>query len=101
MNCPRCGSESVRLSQSQDSVWFRFVLHKMMRCHRCCYAFAAPLWEQPLQKPVAQHPVETTPAWNWKLWRSNQVAKQPCVTTQAAACPTGSGLTSSEMTTTR
>ena len=46
MNCPRCGSQNIRRSQSQDSVWFRFVLQKRMRCQRCCYAFAAPLWAQ-------------------------------------------------------
>jgi len=47
MNCPRCGSQNIRRSQSQDSVWFRFVLQKKMRCQRCCFAFATPLWEQP------------------------------------------------------
>ncbi len=46
MNCPRCSSQSVRRSQSQDSVWFRFVLQKKMRCQRCCFAFVAPLWQQ-------------------------------------------------------
>jgi hypothetical protein len=46
MNCPRCGSQNIRRSQSQDSVWFRFVLQKKMRCQRCCFAFVAPLWQQ-------------------------------------------------------
>jgi transposase-like protein len=52
MNCPRCGSHHIRRSQSQDSVWFRFILHKKMRCQRCCYAFVTPLWEQPAQLPA-------------------------------------------------
>jgi hypothetical protein len=46
MNCPRCSSQNIRRSQSQDSVWFRFVLQKKMRCQRCCFAFVAPLWQQ-------------------------------------------------------
>ena len=46
MTCPRCGSQNIRRSQSQDSVWFRFVLQKKMRCQRCCFAFVAPLWQQ-------------------------------------------------------
>jgi transposase-like protein len=46
MNCPRCGSQNIRRSQSQDSVWFRFVLQQKMRCQRCCFAFVAPLWQQ-------------------------------------------------------
>ena len=46
MNCPRCGSENIRRSQSQDSVWFRFVLQQRMRCHRCCFVFVAPMWER-------------------------------------------------------
>jgi C4-type Zn-finger protein len=57
MNCPRCGSQNIRRSQSQDSVWFRFVLQKKMRCQRCCFAFVAPLWEQ----------VATTPATPLKV----------------------------------
>ena len=53
MDCPRCGSQNIRRSQSQDSVWFRFVFQKMMRCQRCCYAFAAPMWEQPAMTVTA------------------------------------------------
>jgi hypothetical protein len=53
MNCPRCGSDKIRRSQSQDSVWFRFVLQKMMRCQRCCHAFASPLWGQPATPATA------------------------------------------------
>ena len=52
MNCPRCGSEHIRRSQSQDSVWFRFVLQKKMRCQRCCFAFVAPLWQQGATMPA-------------------------------------------------
>jgi C4-type Zn-finger protein len=60
MNCPRCGSENIRRSQSQDSVWFRFVLQKKMRCQRCCFAFVAPLWQQGESMPanVMQAPSE-------------------------------------------
>lgn len=52
MNCPRCGSQHIRRSQSQDSVWFRFVLQKMMRCQRCCFAFVTPVWGQPATPAV-------------------------------------------------
>jgi len=60
MNCPRCGSQHIRRSESQDSVWFRFVLQKKMRCQRCCYAFVTPLWEQPApaDNSVAKVPSE-------------------------------------------
>ncbi len=51
MNCPRCGSDNLRRSQSQDSVWFRFVLQKKMRCQRCSFAFIAPVWENPVREP--------------------------------------------------
>ena len=53
MNCPRCGSQSIRRSQSQDSVWFRFVLQKKMRCQRCCFAFVTPVWETPVRGMAA------------------------------------------------
>ncbi|QDT54588.1 hypothetical protein Pan44_26210 [Caulifigura coniformis] len=53
MNCPRCASQNIRRSQSQDSIWFRFVLQKMMRCQRCCYTFATPLWEKPVELAAA------------------------------------------------
>ena len=53
MNCPRCESQSVRRSQSQDSVWFRFVLQQKMRCQRCCFVFVAPLWQQPATMPMS------------------------------------------------
>ena len=49
MKCPRCESENIRRSQSQDSVWFRFVFQKMMRCQRCCYTFATPMWDRPVK----------------------------------------------------
>jgi C4-type Zn-finger protein len=52
MTCPRCGSQNIRRSQSQDSVWFRFVLQKKMRCQRCCFAFVAPVWEQGTTTPA-------------------------------------------------
>ncbi len=59
MNCPRCGSQNIRRSQSQDSVWFRFVLQKKMRCQRCCFAFVTPLWEQPVNS-LAQSPARAS-----------------------------------------
>ena len=59
MTCPRCGSHNVRRSQSQDSVWFRFVLQKKMRCQRCCFAFVAPMWEQSAVTPAVS---ENTPS---------------------------------------
>jgi hypothetical protein len=53
MNCPRCGSDNIRRSRSQDSVWFRFVLQKKMRCQRCCFAFVTPLWERPVSDSMS------------------------------------------------
>lgn len=62
MNCPRCGSSNIRRSQSQDSIWFRFVLQKKMRCQRCCFAFVTPVWESLMKSPGGLAEASTPPA---------------------------------------
>lgn len=42
--CPRCESERVYLSNSQDRLLYRLVLLARVRCHNCCASFFAAAW---------------------------------------------------------
>jgi hypothetical protein len=47
MQCPRCGSQHIKCSQSHDALWRRLLLHRRLRCYRCCYVFTSPIWTVP------------------------------------------------------
>lgn len=43
MQCPRCKTDDVYVSQRQNQTILSFIFVKL-RCHRCCNLFSAPRW---------------------------------------------------------